>query len=40
MVELDSALGTEDLYDLLEIIAVDAHNRIAAQKESSNGNSN
>jgi hypothetical protein len=30
LAELDSALGAEDLYDLLEIMMVDAHNeRIA-----------
>jgi len=27
MTELDSVLGIEDLYDLLEIISVDAYNR-------------
>lgn len=26
MAELNSALGAEDLYDMLEILAVDAHN--------------
>ncbi len=27
IVELDTALGTQDLYDLLEVIAVDNYNR-------------
>lgn len=27
LVELDTVLGQEDLYDLLEVISVDAHNR-------------
>lgn len=27
LVELQTVLGTEDVYDLLEIISVDAHNR-------------
>jgi len=32
LVELDTALGAEDLYQLLEIISVDSHNqRIAAE---------
>lgn len=26
LAELDSVLGVQDLYDLIEIIAVDAHN--------------
>jgi hypothetical protein len=26
-VELDTVLGVQDLYDLLEIISVDAHNQ-------------
>jgi hypothetical protein len=33
LAELDTALGTEDLYDLLEVIMVDAHNRRIASKE-------
>lgn len=34
MHELNTELGMEDVYDLLEIIAVDAHNeRIAAEKD-------
>jgi hypothetical protein len=32
--ELDSKLGTEDLYNLLEIHSIDAHNaRVARQPE-------
>lgn len=31
MVELDTVLGTEDLYDLVEIFLVDAENRRLAQ---------
>jgi hypothetical protein len=27
LTELDTTLGTEDLHDLLEIVAVDSHNR-------------
>ncbi|OIQ97218.1 hypothetical protein GALL_207720 [mine drainage metagenome] len=27
LAELETRLGAEDLYDLLEILAVDAHNR-------------
>lgn len=27
LVELDTVLGMDDLYDLLEVIMVDAHNR-------------
>jgi hypothetical protein len=30
--ELDTIYGTEDLYDMLEILAVDAHNRLLVQK--------
>jgi len=30
--ELDTVYGTEDLYDLLEIAAVDAHNRALANQ--------
>jgi len=30
--ELDSVLGIEDLYALLEVIAVDAHNEALAAK--------
>lgn len=33
LVELDTALGVEDLYDLLEIIAIDAHNRRVVNKK-------
>jgi hypothetical protein len=34
MVELDTVLGAEDAYDLLEIVSVDAHNkRIASRSE-------
>jgi hypothetical protein len=32
IVELDTVLGAEDLYMLLEIIAVDAHNERAAAR--------
>lgn len=31
--DLGAVLGAEDLYDLLEIIAVDAHNQRLAQKD-------
>ena len=34
LVELDTVLGAEDLYDLLEIIAVDSHNNYIATKAS------
>ena len=30
--QLDSVLGTEDLYDLVEVLAVDAHNRRTLEK--------
>ena len=30
--ELDTIYGTEDLYDMLEILAVDAYNQRKAQK--------
>ena len=33
LVELSTVLGIEDLYDLLEIIAVDAHNIREARKK-------
>jgi hypothetical protein len=34
LVELDTVLGVEDLYALLEVISVDAHNqRIASQQK-------
>jgi hypothetical protein len=34
LVELDTVLGMEDVYDLLEIISVDAHNKhIASQSQ-------
>ncbi|EBT8409146.1 hypothetical protein CP791_01260 [Salmonella enterica] len=36
-VELDSVLGVQDLWDLLEIIQVDAHNERVMQ-ETQNGN--
>jgi hypothetical protein len=29
-VELDTVLGSEDVYDLLEIVSVDAHNKNVA----------
>jgi hypothetical protein len=32
LVDLDSVLGASDLYDLLEIITVDAYNRREASK--------
>ena len=32
LVELDTVLGMDDLYDLLEIIMVDAHNRAIINK--------
>jgi hypothetical protein len=31
--ELDTVYGTEDMYALIEIITVDAHNQRVAQKE-------
>ena len=31
-VELDTVLSVEDVYDLLEIISVDAHNKRVANK--------
>ena len=34
MRELDEALGTEDLYDLLEVIVVDSYNRLVAMQKS------
>lgn len=30
--ELDTVYSLEDVYDMLEIIAVDAHNKVTAQK--------
>jgi hypothetical protein len=34
MVDLNTVLGLEDLYDLIEVIAVDAHNqRVLAPKD-------
>lgn len=34
MAEIETVLGMEDIYDLLEIMAVDAHNkRLASQSE-------
>lgn len=32
MAELESVLGLEDVYDLLDILAVDAHNRRVIQR--------
>jgi hypothetical protein len=32
MYELQTIYGLEDLYDFLEILAVDAHNRLLAAK--------
>jgi len=32
MTELQTTLGVEDLYDLVEVAAVDAHNRRLAMK--------
>lgn len=37
MVELDTVLGCEDLYNLLEIMAIDAYNQKLAN-EKNNGN--
>lgn len=31
--ELETVYGLEDLYDLLEVLAVDAHNQRAAMKQ-------
>lgn len=31
--ELDTVYGTQDAYDLLEIVTIDAHNRAKATKE-------
>lgn len=33
LVELDTVLGVEDLYNLVEILQVDAHNQILATPE-------
>ena len=33
LADLGTILGTEDLYDLLEVINVDAHNRALAAKQ-------
>jgi hypothetical protein len=33
MAELDTVLGSEDLYDLLEIACVDSYNQYIASKE-------
>lgn len=33
-VETETILGIQDIYDLIEILAVDAHNRRIAQKAS------
>jgi hypothetical protein len=39
LTELDTTLGCEDLYDLLEIVLIDAHNqRIASKPTKSTGN--
>lgn len=32
MAELETVLGMEDVYDLLEIMAIDAHNKSIAQQ--------
>lgn len=32
MTEMSTSLGTQDLYDLLEVIAVDNHNRDLARR--------
>lgn len=32
MIELQTVLGIEDLYDLLEILTVDAYNRLIMQR--------
>jgi hypothetical protein len=34
LVELDTLLGTEDMYDLLEIISVDMYNQYVVNKAS------
>ena len=33
LVELDTMLGAEDVYDLLEIASVDAYNQYVSSKE-------
>jgi len=33
LVELQTVLGVEDLYNLLEVIAVDRHNQQLAQRD-------
>lgn len=30
--ELSTVFGVEDLFDLLEIVAIDSHNKVTAQK--------
>lgn len=37
LVELDSVLGVEDLYNLLEIIAIDNHNQYLVTKNYAHG---
>lgn len=37
LVELDTVLGLQDVYDLLEIVAVDEHNRRTLEKKSGEG---
>jgi hypothetical protein len=32
LIELDTVYGVQDLYDLLEILLIDSHNRAAAMK--------
>lgn len=43
-VELDTVLGVQDMYDILEVILVDAHNRrmiySAVEKEQKHVNNN
>ena len=33
LLELDTVLSTEDMFDLLEILAIDAHNQRVVNKE-------
>jgi len=37
LAELNTVLGLEDLYDILEVIAVDNHNRSVMQRRASAG---
>jgi hypothetical protein len=32
--ELDTVYGVEDLYDMIEVLAVDAHNRMLVSRRS------